>query len=103
MNVNLIRIGHCSFSDRVDHDRDDNRARRGIGGSPLGFEILTFIIDVRMRRIQRIECGGGKTLRVKQAVFVEGLELEWRSWLEVEWIRFWFVESTPLRFALPAS
>ena len=60
MNTDLVWICDSAFLNSVEHDRDDNRARRGIGGSPLGFEILTCVVDIAMRRIQWIERGGGK-------------------------------------------
>ena len=60
MNADLVWISDSAFLNSVEHDWNDYRARRGIGGCPLRFEILACIVDVRMRRIQWIECAGGK-------------------------------------------
>ncbi len=60
MNADLVWIRDRALLNSVKHDRDYHRAWHSIGRSPFGFEILTFIVDIHMRRIKRVEGGRGK-------------------------------------------
>ena len=63
MDAYIIWNCRRTLVNAVKHNRHHHCARHGIGRSPLGFEILTRIVDIGMGCIQWIERSGCKIRR----------------------------------------
>ena len=77
MHADLTWVGYCSFRNGMEHDGDHNGARHGVGRSPLGFEVLAGIIDIRVGRIQRIKGGGCKLGGQRRRSLQDSRRWEW--------------------------